>query len=82
VRCLCFLGCFNNIKVVLVLSASTRVLRRVQDLLLSLQLLLKHDLSLLLVVARSSILQSLRVASCSAIALEILSRSSGAPVIL
>lgn len=66
----------------LVLSASTRVLRRVQDLLLSLQLLLKHDLSLLLVVARSSILQSLRVTSCSAIALEILSRSSGAPVIL
>ena len=82
-RCLCFLGGLHNIKIVLVLSTCIRVLRRVQNLLLiSLKLLLQHDLRLLLVVARTSILQSLRVTPGAAITFEILGCSRCAPVIL
>lgn len=81
-RCLCILRRLDNIKIVLVLSTCICVFGRVQDLLLSLKLLLKHDLSLLLIIRRASVLQRLRVTSCTAITLEVLRGSCSASVIL
>ena len=58
-RSLPLLGRLNDIKVVLILPTSIRILRRVQDLLLSLQLLLEHNLRLLLVGSTTAVLQCL-----------------------
>lgn len=72
----------NNIKVMLILPTGIRVLSRVQDLLLSLQLLLQHYLSLLLIGAGASILQGLGVASGAPLAICFVNCSRSAAVVL
>jgi hypothetical protein len=63
------LGCLNNIKVMLIGPRGSRILRRMQNLLLPLQLLLEHDLGLLLIASCGcTILQRLRVSSCTPVA--------------
>lgn len=81
-RCLRFFGCLDDIKIVLVLSTGIRILGRVQNLLLSLKLLLQHDLRLLLVCARPGVLQGLRISASTSITLKSLRSSRRAPIIL
>ena len=81
-RCLRFFSCLDDIKIVLILSAGIRILGRVQNLFLSLKLLLEHNLRLLLVCARPSVLQGLRVSASTSITLKSLRSSCRAPIIL
>ena len=73
---------FNYIKTVLILAARVRVLRRVQDLLLPLKLLLEHYLGLLLTRTSAAVLQGLRVSSAAPLAVALLNGSRPAPIVL
>ena len=81
-RSLPLLGRLNDIKVVLVLPSGIRVLCRVQNLLLSLQLLLEHYLGLLLVGTTTAVLQCLRVATRAPLTVSFVGSSGAAPVVL
>jgi len=81
-RSLPLLGRLNDIEVVLVLPAGIRVLRRVQNLLLSLQLLLEHYLGLLLVGTTTASLESLRVATRTPLTVSFVTGPGAAPVVL
>lgn len=82
VRGLRLFGCFRDIKVVLILPSGIRVLGRVQDLLLALELLLQHYLRLLLVGTRAAVLQGLRVATHAALAVSFVDCSRSAAIVL
>lgn len=79
---LCLLGRLDDVEVVLILSTSICILSCVQDLLLPLELLLKHDLGLLLAGTRGGVLESLGVASGSSLAVAFLTSSWDAAVVL
>lgn len=76
------LRCFSDVKIVLILPSGIRVLGRVQDLLLALELLLEHYLRLLRVGTRAAILQGLRVAARAPLAISLVNCSRSASVIL
>lgn len=73
---------FNYIKAVLVLAARVRILRRVQDLLLPLKLLLEHYLGLLLTRTGAAVLQGLRVSSAASLTVALVNGSRPAPIVL
>ena len=82
VRCLPLFSCVSDVEVVLIRPSSIRVLGRVQDLLLALELLLKHDLRLLLVGTCAAVLQGLGVAAGAPLAVTLVNGSRTAPIIL
>lgn len=81
-RGLSLFGSFCNVKIVLILPAGIRVLRRVQDLLLALQLLLQHYLGLLLVRAGATVLQGLGVTSGATLRISFVNSPRATPIVL